>query len=448
MRYVLVFVDSEVLCLPVSLALPTRERYRVPVLCLLVAISAMPGLVLAAPAEISLAEAVQRAVERAPLLDARRAQVEAAQQETHRAGALPDPMLMVGIDNLPVTGMDAFNTRVDDMTMKKIGLRQEFPARAKRAAQRTVSQRRADEAVAQAQAEQVNLRQAAANAWIDLWAAQRELAALTSLHEQAQLAARLAKARVAGGTEPVADALAAQVAVIELDNRLEGLRAQSQAAQAELARWLGEDVERVPAEAPNFTSLPVPEPQLLAALDRLAPLLAASAQVETAAAEIDAARAERRSDWNVTASYGQRAPTPGGMPRSDMVMLEFGIGLPLFQRNRQDRGIAAREAHYQAALAMREGVRRQQMARIRAGIAQWQGFKRQVALHEDSLLPLARDRNAITLAAYRAGAPLRPWLDARRDELDVHLAHAEHLAELGRAWVALAYLLPNQEAQP
>ena len=92
------------------LGVATRERYRVPVLCLLVAISAMPGLVLAAPAEISLAEAVQRAVERAPLLDARRAQVEAAQQETHRAGALPDPMLMVGIDNLPVTGMDAFNS--------------------------------------------------------------------------------------------------------------------------------------------------------------------------------------------------------------------------------------------------------------------------------------------------------------------------------------------------
>ena len=426
----------------------TRVCSRVPMLCLLFTVSTMPGLVLAASPEVSLAEAVQRAVERAPLLDARRAQVEAAQQESRRAGALPDPMLMVGIDNLPVTGMDAFDTRVDDMTMKKIGLRQEFPARAKRAAQRTVALRRSDEAQAEAQAEQVNVRQAAANAWIDLWATQRELAALIELREQAQLAAQLAKARVQGGTEPVSDALAAQAAVIELDNRLEGLRAQSQAAQAELARWVGEDVEHVPTGAPDFTALPVPEAQLLAGLDRLAPLLPASAQVETAAAEIEAARAERRSDWSVTASYGQRARDPGGMPRSDMVMLEFGIGLPLFPRNRQNRGIAAREADYQAALAMREDVRRQQVARIRVGIAQWQGFKRQVALHEDSLLPLARDRSATALAAYRAGAPLRPWLDARRDELDVHLTHAEHLAELGRAWVALAYLLPTQEVQP
>ena len=34
-------------------------------------------------------------------------------------------------------------------------------------------------------------------------------------------------------------------------------------------------------------------------------------------------------------------------------------------------------------------------------------------------------------------------VDARRDELDIHLAHAEHLADLGRAWAALAYLMPT-----
>ncbi len=55
------------------LGVATRVRSRVPMMCFSILISAMPGFVLAAPAEISLAEAVQRAVERAPLLDARRA---------------------------------------------------------------------------------------------------------------------------------------------------------------------------------------------------------------------------------------------------------------------------------------------------------------------------------------------------------------------------------------
>src|SRR5690606_25153693 len=100
-------------------------------------------------------------------------------------------------------------------------------------------------------------------------------------------------------------------------------------------------------------------------------------------------------------------------------------------------------AEYRAALAMRVDLRRQQAARIRAGVAPWQGLKRQIALHEDALLPLAPDRSTTALAAYRAGAPLQPWMDARRDELAAHLSHVTHLRELGLAWAALAFLLPE-----
>src|SRR3546814_13700159 len=97
-----------------------------------------------------------------------------------------------------------------------------------------------------------------------------------------------------------------------------------------------------------------------------------------------------------------------------MFMLEFGIELPLFTRNRQDRGVAARQAEYEAALATREDLRRQQAARIRADIARWEGFKRQVARDRNALLPLARDRTATALAPYRAGAPVRPWRPEER----------------------------------
>ena len=409
---------------------------------LCVAVLATPFAALAASHELTLPEAIRLASERAPMLDARRAGVSAAQEEAARAGALPDPMLTIGIDNLPVTGSDAFNTRVDDMTMKKIGLRQEIPSRAKRSARQSFAARQIDEAQAQAEAEMLSVRRATADAWIAVWAAQRQLVALQKLREQAALAAKVSKARVASGGGPVSDALATEAALLELDNRIEAARAEKLAAQAGLARWLGDASVEVADQAPDFDSLPVPEARLLAEVARVGSLLPATAQVEAAAAAIDVARADKRPDWSVGASYGQRA---GG--RDDMVMFEVGIGLPLFSRNRQDRGVAAREADYQAALATREDLRRQETARIRADLARWEGLKRQVALHEGSLLPLAQDRSTTTLAAYRAGGELQPWLNARRDELDVHLAHAEHLGELGRAWAALAFLLPS-ETQP
>jgi outer membrane protein TolC len=398
----------------------------------------LPAFASAAPAALTLDEAMRIALARAPLLEARQAGVTAAREEAARAGALPDPMLTVGIDNFPVTGAEAFDANADFMTMKKIGLRQEIPSHAKRAARRSLADRQVALADADAQATRLAVRRAAADAWIDLWAAERELSALQSLRAQAGLAVQVAKARVAGGGSSVGEALAADAAALDVDIRSEAAQATVAAAQAGLARWVGETAADASGDAPAFDVLPHDEGVLLASLDRVGPLLAADAEVETAASAIDVARAEKRPDWTVGASYGQRSGD-----RSDMLMLEVGIGLPLFSRNRQDRGIAAREADYQGALATREDLRRQAAAQIRADVARWEGLKRQIALHENALLPLARDRSTAALAAYRAGGPLQPWLDARRDELDVHLAHAMHLGEFGHAWAALAFLLPE-----
>src|SRR3546814_17338387 len=90
---------------------------------------------------------------------------------------------------------------------------------------------------------------------------------------------------------------------------------------------------------PDFNVLPVPKARLLGALDRLGPLLATQAQVETAAAAIDLAQAEKRPDWSVAASYGERSHG-----RDEMFMLEVANELPPFLDNRQDRRIAARRA--------------------------------------------------------------------------------------------------------
>ncbi|MBS7457904.1 TolC family protein [Coralloluteibacterium stylophorae] len=426
-------------------ACPARWRVRVRATgaCLLVLLLLVaPAAGAAAPSPLSLEEAVRMAVEGAPMLDARRAQVEAARQESRRAGALPDPMLMVGIDNLPVTGADAFDPSADFMTMKRIGIRQEVPAGAKRDAREALAARTVEERRAQALAERLDVRRMAAEAWVALWAAQRELTEVTALREQAELASDLARARVSGGTEPAADALAAEASVLELDNRIEAAHAAVEAAQVGLARWIGTPASQVIADMPDFGALPVPEARLLRALDRLGPLLATEAQVETAAAAINLAQAEKRPDWSVAASYGQRSDG-----REDMFMLEFGIELPLFTANRQDRGIAARRAEYEAALATREDARREQAVRIRADLAQWEALKRQVERDRDALLPLAADRSATALAAYRAGAPIRPWLDARRDELDLVLEHTKRREALGRTWAALAYLLAEEPQQ-
>lgn len=403
-----------------------------------------------APAGLPFEEAIRLAVERAPALEARRSQILAAREDAARAAALPDPRLTVGIDNWPATGAEAFDLRADDMTMKRIGVVQEFPARAKRQARQAVAGRNIEQAQALSTAAQLAVRNAAADAWIALWAAEREVEALNTWQEQSKLAIRLSKARLANGMGTAADTLAAQAAALDLDNRIDAAQASVEAAQSTLARWLGQapsDLTTLGAP-PDLTVLPVSEATLLDSIDRQAPLLPWQSREAMAEAEVTLAAAEKRPDWSLGASYGQRDRSRNGMSRSDMVTVEFAIGLPLFTANRQDRGVAARRAELDAVTASHEDARRAQTEAVRRTLAEWKGLNRQIARKEQEALPLAHDRSQTAIASYAGGGELQPWLEARRDELELHIEHARHLGELGRAWAALAYLLPTGETTP
>lgn len=403
-----------------------------------------------AAAEISFDEAVRLAMARAPSLQALRSQTVAAREEATRAAALPDPTLTFGLINLPVTGGDAFDGRADDMTMKEIGVMQALPAPAKRRSRQAVADRGIEQAEALSTAGRLAVHRAAAEAWIALWAAQREVDALRELREPSALAIRVAEARLASGIGSAADALATQAAALELENRIDAAEAAVGAARGTLARWLGEtsgDLVTVGAP-PDLTVLPVGEATLLASVDRHAALLPWRSRETVAEAEVARASAETRPDWSIGVSYGQRNRSRDGVPRSDMLSIEVSVDLPLFTRNRQDRGIAARRAELDAVAAAHEDARLAQRETVRRALARWHGLKRQVTRKEVQMLPLAHDRARVAMASYGGGGELQPWLEARRDELELHVEHARHLGELGREWAALAFLMPDEETTP
>jgi outer membrane protein TolC len=136
--------------------------------------------------------------------------------------------------------------------------------------------------------------------------------------------------------------------------------------------------------------------------------------------------------------YGQRIRLP------DMLGIEVGMSLPLFPGNRQDRNISARYADRDAIRAQRDDARRAEHEAIGQAVAIWQGWGRQVRRYETTLLPLAADRSRTALASYRGGSALQPWLNARDAEIETRVAYTQALAAWGKAWVALAYLLPDQ----
>jgi outer membrane protein TolC len=348
-------------------------------------------------------------------------------------------MLTAGINNLTVTGPQAFNAAADDMTMRQLGITQEIPSHIKRVAEKQV----AEAGVQLANANEVSLRlatqEAGASAWVALWTAQQERALLSELRGQDQLAIEVGKARLAGGKGTATAVLAARADAEALANQIDAADAAVAAARAGLQRWLGEAADRPLGDPPDFSMLRVPEARLEAKLDQQGALLTWGPREEQADAAIALARAGKRPDFSVSLMYGERINRP------DMLAIEFGVSLPLFPGNRQDRNISARYADRAAVRAEFEDARRVQRQAVAQAVADWQGWDRQVRRFRKRLLPLAADRSRTALALYRAGGSLAPWLEARRDEIRTRVDYAKALSAWGKAWVALAYLLPDQD---
>ena len=404
------------------------------------ALIALPLHATSDDATLSLDAATQLAAGRAPQVQAQLLRAQAAQHDAVRAGRLPDAQLTAGISNLTATGRQAFNAAADSMTMRTVGLMQEIPSHAKRAAEKAVANSDVQLSAADVLTVRLAVKQATAGAWVHLWAAQTERNQLQDLHEQFALAVQLAKAKLRGGTGNATDVLAARSAVVELDNRITAVDAEIAAARAALQRWLGNSADGTLAEAPDFSTLPVPPAQLLHDLDRQGPLLGWGAREDQAQAQLDLAKAGKRPNWSVGLVYGSRIHLP------DMIGIEVGVSLPLFPGNRQDQDISARYAERDAVKDDHEDARRAQREAVAAGLAAWQGDGKQVNTYRDQLLPLATDRSRTALAAYRGGGSLQPWLEARRDEIDTRVAYAQALAAWGTAWAQLAYLIPDRDA--
>jgi outer membrane protein, heavy metal efflux system len=385
---------------------------------------------------LSLEAAVERALEIAPQVGAGTANVEGLQAAAVSAGRLPDPQIIVGIDNLPVTGEDAYSTTSDFMTMRKAGLMQEFPAAAKRRLQHELAGARVGVAEAELLASRLDIARQVAQTWIRRATAEQSLNELRALQPELELQATAARAAVSAGRSSTADALAAEVTLAELQSRL--LRMQSEARQAsfELARWIDSDATRPLASIPSLDDLPTPPAALLETVHEHGSLLTFQSQIEAARLDVDFAKAQRRPDWSAELAFAKRGPD-----FSDMVSLEFRIGLPLFAKNRQNPQISAKQAELRKLEADREAELRMHIAEIHQMITQWQQLGEQLGQYERELLPLARERSRAALASYRSGrGDLRLALDAYRQEIEFVVEHAALVNERGQAWAFLRYL--------
>lgn len=402
----------------------------------------------AEPLPLSLEDAQRLAAVRSGQLAAQDAATRAAREMAVSAGQLPDPVLKLGIDNLPVSGPDRLSLGRDFMTMRRIGLMQELPRAEKRQLKTERFEREAESAQAQRQMALANVQQGTALAWLERYYTQAMRALLQQQIEETRLQEQGAHIAFREGKGAQADVFAARAAQIELDDRLSQIERQARNAGLMLVRWIGPEATRPLSGEPAWTTVwHSTTPDALLSDHHLArhPQLAVSAAMLNAAeTEARLAQANTKSDWTVEAAYQQRGPS-----FSNMVSIGVSIPLQWDPKNRQNRELAAKLAAVDEARANDEETRRAYEAELRGLLNDWRTGKERVARYTGQMIPVAGQRSAAALTAYRIGkGDLASVLAARRDEIAARIQALSLELETARLWAQLNYLQPDVSVAP
>lgn len=421
-----------------------RRQRRAPLFSLSGYVAALAtSLSLAAPAlaadALSLAEAQRLAIERSRQIDAQDAAVAASREMAVAAGRLPDPMLRMGVDNLPISGPDRGSVTADAMTMRRIGVMQEITRADKRSLRAERYRREADKGQAGKDKATAEVERETAIAWLDRYYAEAMASVIASQREQAQREREAADAAYRAGRASQADVLAARAAVAQFDDRLDDAARRVRSAKIALARWVGEMADQPLSGQPAFDGIRLDLASLDTQLARHPGIAVLDKQADVAATEAKLAAASKKPDWTVEVGYAQR-----GREHADMI--SFGVSVPLQwdRKNRQDRELAAKLALAEQARAERDELLRAHTAETRVLVAEWQANRERLARYSRELIPLAQARSEASLAAYRGGkATLAEVLAARRGELDVRLSGLQLEADTARLWAQLNFLFPS-----
>jgi len=360
---------------------------------LLAAPALLTGAARAAP--LTYAEALKLADQTAPSLQAKVLDVRAARSAAIASGRLPDPKLAFGVEGFPISGPFAGHPERDDFSDARLGVMQDVPDLAKRrsARERAAADIAAAEVGETTQARAVRL--GAALAWIDLYYAEHRLAALDEIDRNLAKLRAAAPSQVTSGSMRPAQTLEPEQLIAVLGDRRAELIATVAGARAELARWTGDGQAEIAGPPPDFAIDPV---ALRAGVDRLPALTTYDAMGRQADADVDAARADKRSDWSWELAWQHRDPRFG-----DMVMVQGTVSLPLFAATRQDPIIAARVETASGVRLDREAARRELLAALDASLADHAMHHDRLGRARETLVPLAKRRAELETASYAAG---------------------------------------------
>lgn len=380
---------------------------------------------------LNLNQLVEEAVENNPEILAANKRLDVFREKVPQASALEDPMLGLGVVNLPTS----FSFRDEDMTMKEISISQKFPFPGKRPLMREMAEKEADAASKEIETKTNRIIKEVKTAFYDLSHIYRATEVTQRNKQILENLTKIAETRYATGEGIQQDVLKAHVEISRMVDELIMLDQKRIAEEARLCSILNrsENCSLGEPELVIFRRYPIAVEALQEeALDSNPTLKALNTMIEAKEKAHGLAKRDHYPDFTVRFAYGQRDDNDSAeLDRRDLLTGMVEMNIPIYYKSKQSRKVAEALADIQTIQAEYRAMKNEVLYMVANMASMVQRTGRQLDLYQTGIIPQATLQVKSALGAYTVNKiDFMTLLDSQmtlyRYELEYHDALTEY----------------------
>lgn len=391
------------------------------------------GLALAAPPLFAQSfQELEARLKEHPALEALRLQSQAYREDAVAAAAWPDPVVSVGVNNLPLLD-PSFRAYLP--TNKALGVSQQIPNRLERAAR---SERANGRAARNEAAESLQFARMRAELIVALVERRRIAEQLALLRQQDSLYGELeqiVQGEIGAGRPALFRLAEIDLQRSEIDRSLADLQGRSAELDARLQDLVGDAGEVVPPQL---------KPKVWSGdADAFYAVRVAREAITVADAGVSEAQAAWKPDWGLQLTYQQRDSGGPGMPfpGDDWVSAAVTFSVPFWGSRSQAPALRAARAERESARSRHSAVARKAAAQFAALEATRRAAEAATAALQTKISAI-REQVAAQRTRYESGiGDYSPVIDGELAELILLARIADEKARRDRATAQLNSLL-------
>ncbi len=366
---------------------------------------------------LKLTQAENLALEQDSVAQRFSAQQQSLLAEGQAQAQLPDPMLKLGVANMPV---DSFSFDQDPMTQLNIGVSQTFARGDSLRIKEKAYGLRSEQVGEQAQLRQLEVKQAVRSLWFNI---RYRVTAQKLLKQKQQIFRQNLDNMVSGytlGRSQSQDLIQAELELDRLEEKITANAQQEQQYRASLSRWIGSSAyqplaDKLPdwsdsigelnskqSSSKGLSSERISSEQIVPLLLRHPGLKITASSIRVQQQQLALAETAYKPVFKLDMNYGHRRNELNGSRRPDLLSVFVTMDLPLFADKKQDKQYQAKIHSVSAAEAQRDDRLQQYLAKFSNALSQLQFIQQRLSLYQEKLLPQAKAQTHSTEQAYQS----------------------------------------------